>query len=330
MVNLGSIVPTLALAAFLTVVAVLIFYVRRFGNLIQAESVQVGLEYWKNIIQICAGAAVALGILVSGYQLQLQSDQFIQRLRLETRQANNKEFYESAERLSKGDLSSTEASLVALRDLLSLDKGYSSSVKLILRATLEDLSAKQPKEKLGTQWHLHIRRITEQYLLLFDRACEQAPSLHANLSALRISQFDGRGLVADSVNFRRSALSDSNFTKAHLDCADFTEATLSNANFMEAKLRRAKLERAQLVEASFVQADLTGANLQGASLNAAKLTGAIMSCTNVRGANLGDADVDVYTLAEADFDAATELPKIITREQIEMERERRGIHLACR
>jgi uncharacterized protein YjbI with pentapeptide repeats len=325
----ASIIPTaLALTAVLVVGLILFFYIRTFQSILETANAQTKLEFWKHIIQICAGAAVALGILVSGVAVKLQADQFLDRQKLEARHANNRQFHDSAEQLLKSDLSSTEASLVAFRDLLSADDGYLSSIELVLRATLVDLS--ENSSAGSSSRAARVRRIVEEYLNLFVEICNPKSAKRPNLSVLKFNQFDGRELSASNANFANSTLLDANFSKARLNCADFSTAILDKVNFNDASLRDARFVRARLSEASFVAANLEGADLAGASLHAANLAGANMLCANIRGANLSIADVDVYTLAESDFDAATELPKIITREQIQRERERRHLRLTCR
>jgi uncharacterized protein YjbI with pentapeptide repeats len=329
MLSSASIIPTaLAVIVLIVVLCMLFFYTRIFQGVVETANVQTKLEYWKNIIQICSGAAVALGILISGVVVKLQADQFLDRQRLEARQANNRQFHDSAEQLLKSDLSSTEASLVAFRDLLSADNGYLSSIEVVLRATLVDLS--ENSSAGNSSRAARVRRIVEEYLNLFAESCDPKSAKRPNLSVLKFNQFDGRELSASNANFANSTLLDADFSKARLNCADFSTTMLDKANFNDASLRDARFVRARLSEASFVAANLEGADLAGASLHAANLAGANMLCANIRGANLSIADVDVYTLAEADFDAATELPKIITREQIQQERQRRHIHLTCR
>jgi uncharacterized protein YjbI with pentapeptide repeats len=332
--------PILAILLFGITAGVLIAYKRTFKNvvkIIDVSNAPVGLEYWKHLLQIAAGFLVAFGILVSGRQLQLQSEQFIARQKYEARLGNNKQFYESAERLSKEELSNTEAALIAFRDLLNQDISYRRSVEIVLRAAIFEIATKGRAKSNGEHTEYievarqRVRLITDEYLLFFASrtGCNTSSNTRADLKTLNIARFDGYKVLARNADFGASILTDADFSQSDLECARFNDAQLNGANFNDANLSRGNLTRAQLANARLVGADLSYANLTGASLAGARLLGAKMRCANLRGADLSNAEVDINTLANADIGAATVLPDIISFDQIKEFRAQEGIPEQC-
>jgi uncharacterized protein YjbI with pentapeptide repeats len=327
-----------ALALVLTGITggLLFLFVRKFWNVVGGSNTTVALEFWKHVIQIAAGFLVAAGVLVSGWQIEQQAGQFLQRQKHETKLSRNKQFSESVERLSKEDFSSTEAALMSLRDLLEEDGTYKRSVKNVLKAEMLGIIAKRRSYDANlVDFRLEVarrrlRRISEEYVRLFTDSESCVAEAGADFLTFDTENFDGRSLKLRNADFLEAIFRSADFTNATLDCANLLTANLANSNFNNASLKRANLSGATLNDAQLVGSDLTFADLAGSYLIGARLFGARMTCANLRGADLTDAEVDVSTLVDAEISEATTLPALITHDQIrDYRKDQRLVELNC-
>jgi len=127
---------------------------------------------------------------------------------------------------------------------------------------------------------------------------------------------DARGLVLDSVNFRRAMLRGANFSNVPLKSACFSGADLAHANLTatdmsgtdcsgsnleEAILRDANLFGADLTKACLVKADLSRAQLSNAKCAGCRFTSAVLNQALLVETCLQDAELSGVQARQALF-----------------------------
>ena len=150
--------------------------------------------------------------------------------------------------------------------------------------------------KPGSGPHLAGRRITASEVARYQgtSGLQCADLARANLSGLRLIQFD-----LTKANLRHANLSHANLTQAtltgaamqgaNLRSADLTQATMDHVNLAGADLRKANLEQVEAKGANFRKANLTDADLSEATLTSAHFNGAKLNGASFAGATGGPA-----------------------------------------
>ena len=133
---------------------------------------------------------------------------------------------------------------------------------------------------------------------VFKKPKEDPPH---NLSQIRLTEFDMKGINLQWAVFSRADLNGSDFSEAELMGADLTDASLMRANFTKAKLVNATLNGSSLQYADFTGANLGEAKFIGATLIEVTLTSANLWNADLRKAKLWKNDLTGASLFNADL-----------------------------
>ncbi|HOE95172.1 MAG TPA: pentapeptide repeat-containing protein [Candidatus Sumerlaeota bacterium] len=164
---------------------------------------------------------------------------------------------------------------------------------------------------------LHLKRLRDSVdkstgrkdWLLFKLRAKWIDLSTADLSALKLRDYDLSELNMSTAIFRGAELINCDLSDSILSFSDFRRANLRNSCFDRADLRSANLQEAEMVDtclegANLSQARLSGCNLVGADLSGSNLTEADLRGAVLKFARLTGAVVDGADVTDADLTGA--------------------------